>query len=436
MTVGAHSAPRVLIGALALGIALAASSSALAARSAGDRGVAVFVLPANARSSTQVSAAQVVQSLMRRAVLDLNKAYLVTGSPEPNQPIEATVAPLVEQGFRALNDGKGAEAEKLFDKAYDALVRYEGSPNRRLMARTLKGLGVARALVGKLTAAQEAMRASVNVWPNQATPDYGYTLGVRDTFKEVERKVSEDQPGSIDVVTDPEGAEVLVGGQVKGYTPVTVQNVAAGLQYVTVQFDGYQRAGAFVDVKPGEEASQGFALKPRPNADAWATMSKRLVKDSGNKGKMERLMPALKTFLGADGVLVLELTAKGAFVFDGWYFDGTLKRVKETIKQDAFQESIQALLATTVGTSVKDREEEVALDGPPQSSQVATTEDSDFIDPDKIGFDDNAAAGDSVTDKWWFWVIVGGATAGVAAMVVALLTEGEGGKGPTGNITR
>ena len=65
--------------------------------------------------------------------------------------------------------------------------------------------------------------------------------------------------GGISVVTTPPGARVSVDGQVRGVSPLTIADLAAGEHRVTVESDA-GRAARVVSVQPGATAAVVFAL--------------------------------------------------------------------------------------------------------------------------------------------------------------------------------
>jgi hypothetical protein len=97
--------------------------------------------------------------------------------------------------------------------------------------------------------------------------------------------------GTIKVVTDPAGAEVFVGDQRKGVTPVVIEGLPAGEHRVRIVKDGYLEHSQVVSVAPGVDVTVNVPLT-RPAAatapaeptaaaegsgDGWSTGKKALV---------------------------------------------------------------------------------------------------------------------------------------------------------------
>lgn len=407
------------------------------AQAQNKRRVALFVFP---KKRGDAQHAQVLATLMREQLALLDGIQMLSGSPDPERTIVQTAGPLVEEGIRALNTKDAARAEQSFAQAYELIVRDSGKLDRRLLARTLKGLGVAKVLGGKVGEGKKLIASSLLIWPDQQAPEYGYTMDVMNVFREVEREVAEGQPGGISILSEPEGAEVRVGGKVRGYTPVDVSDLAPGTHHVQVQLDGYGRASAFVDVQPGTDAMQSFALNPIPNASAFNSTIERLRKGIKSKKKAKSLMPALASVLSADGVIAVQINQRGnGYAIDGWYSaGGGTTKLKTRIASDAdFLSNIQNFLGAAVGASPGVAPGELPLDAPPQTSVVTGGggEGDIFIDPNdpifkKKGGEEKAG----VESEWWFWTIIGVAVVGLGVGGYFLFTSSDSGKGPVGNV--
>ncbi len=401
-----------------------------------DQRVAVFVFPASSKAAGD---AQVLQTLMREEVGRLEGVRNVTGAPDPDVSAATLVGASVEDGFRALNVRDHAGAARIFQGAYDKLVRYTGPQDKRLLARTLKGLGVAKVMAGQIRAGQEMIGASLNLWPEQLAPEYGYTLDVQNAFKETQRQHSEDATGGLAVVTDPPGAEVSVGGKVRGYTPVAVADLDAGLQWVQVSLDGYERLGAFVEIPSGDNAAQRFTLNGRADADKYQDLIAKAEKSLTKRALADDVTGPLRMMLGADSLIVLSLNPRGnSYELRGWMGGVAVDTLSTSIARDAnFIGNLQAFLAKTLGTGTMPPQANLPLDSPPSASVMATGREEEdlYIDPDDpILKSKKDSEGSSITKKWWFWVIVGGAVAGVTAGAVVLFSGNDSGSGPVGDI--
>ena len=71
-------------------------------------------------------------------------------------------------------------------------------------------------------------------------------------------------PGSIQVDSRPDGARVILDGQLVGTTPIVVPDVASGTHRVRVERDGYQAWVTTVDVPPSDQVRVAASLERVP----------------------------------------------------------------------------------------------------------------------------------------------------------------------------
>ncbi len=357
---------------------LGLSGSAHAAPS-GPKRVALFVFPKNKNAAGD---AQVLQGFMRSELLRLIGVTPVAASGEPPTPVRSLVLPSVEKGFQLLNDRNAAQAQGAFEKALKDMGQYKGPLDRRLLARVLKGLGSSQIMNGDVTAGQDNLDACLNLWPNQQLSDYGWTLDLRTAFNELVNKRSEAQAGSVEVDTEPAGAVVRVGGELKGFAPVTVKDLPAGRHWIETSLDGYRWQGMFVDVPAGDSAVHSVEFDAVPEQAAFATAYKALEKGLP-RGQVGPAMDDIATAARADVVLVLEVTSNGSgYVLSGYLRDGgePQKVPSKTISADGdLPQALRAFLGNVLKVEAAADDSDLPLDGPPQASVMG---DGDIvIDP-------------------------------------------------------
>jgi len=403
-----------------------------AAEARGQKRVALFVVP---RRRAADGEAKALQSLMRETLWRLDRIVAVGAHRDPAIPIGREIGGLVEQGFRALNDRQGEEAERIFRQAYDRVVTFDGPFERRLMARILKGLGVASVMTGQETYGEQMMGASLNLWPDQQVGEYGWTLDTRTAFRETERLRGEQALGAVDISTDPEGAEVRVGGELRGFSPLEVQGLAPGLHWVEVTLDGYSRTSQFVAVPPGESSIAFMALDPLPDkrtVDAALANVARLIRSP----QVGAPLSNLQSLTSADVVIALELErTRTSFELQGWIRSGSAsaERLQGTFPDDgALLDNFRVFLGDALGVGEAPDETILGLDSPPAASVM---DDDLYIDPnDPIFQSERRVERESITDTWWFWAIAGGLTAGLVVGGILLFSADSTGSGPVGNV--
>lgn len=404
-----------------------------AAESGPKRRVALFVLPKRRGGEGD---AKVFESVLRGELSKLRGVVAVGVNNDPAAPITRTAGPLVEAGFRALNDKKVPEAVQSFKQAVDLVTTYRGPFDRRLFARALKGLGVASVMNGQIPDAERMIVASLNVWPDQQVGEYGWTLDTRTTFRDIERQRGEQAQGTIEVSTEPSGAEVRVDGVLRGFAPYEVTGLPAGEHWVEATLDGYSRGGTFIDVQPGEGSIAYLELESVPDSRTF-TAAKANVARLMRSNQVASPLSNVQRIAVADAVLVFELDrSHGSYNLEGWsrIGNGSIERQQVSIAEDGQPlDEARNFMAGILKTDLAPEDDLVALDGPPQASMMGSGDL--FIDPnDPIFKQDEKKQAESITEKWWFWAIAGGVTAALVVGGVILFSGGDSGSGPTGNV--
>lgn len=393
--------------------------------------VALFVFP-----STNAAAgdAQVLQSFMRAELRKLVNVMSVAGQDESPAAAKTLILPSVERGYRALNERDAGAAQVAFDKAYQDITQYKGAVGKRLLARVLKGLGCAQVMNG-LPEGSDTLNASLNVWPNQQIGDYGWTLDLRTAFNELINRRAQLVPGSIEVDTVPGGAAVRVDGELKGFSPVEVPELAAGQHWVETSIDGYRWSAMFVEVPSGDSSIHSVELEPTRNKRAFDAAVRSLERGVARR-RADGPLGEMARATGADAVIALQVSARrGSYTLSGYVRDGRrANRITTEVAQDgAIADNLRKFLATTLGVQQMADDSELPLDGPPQTAVFS--EGDLIIDPnDPIFSESKRREEEPVTSEWWFWAIVGGVTAGLVVGGIALFGSTDEGSGPAGNV--
>lgn len=407
------------------------------------RTVACFVLEKN---SKQLQAAAVMSSILRDNVGQMVGVELKTGAPagNPQAAIEATRH--TNAGFVALNTNNKAKALADFQKANELLNQNPGVGSIRLHARVAKGMGVANFLNNETTLGKDLIKRSLLLYSAQSANEYAYSVDIRNIYEHAKREIADLATGNIEVQSTPEGAEVFLNGEFKGYTPMTLDNAAAGSHLVEVRKDGYLRWSAPADVPEGGRAPVSAILTAAPNQGALYKAVASVKRSMKSAKKFGSSSQALSRLVGAKEILVVTAGMGGAgFELRGYFrgLDGTVKPVKGTIAQDAnFFRSVKSLLTNAVQAAFAPDERAKGLDAPPAATVESVMKESAelggemAIDPDSPLFNlDTKTQSESIVKKWWFWTIIGSVVVGATATVL-LLTMGEENEttGPVGNL--
>lgn len=413
------------------------------AQQGADRKVGLFVTP---KGQGDEQEAQVLQSILRGNVDKLRGISLARTAPIRNADSVQRAAALVEQAQRSLVSGNGPDALKQAQSAWELLALAPGAADDRLLAQLMKTLGVASAMSGQPDDAYRYVRRSVLMWDNQSAAEYGYTLETRNLFDQVMADVSTDPTGSIEVSSVPAGAEVYVGGQLRGYTPLSLTSLTAGGMYLEVAKDGFYRWADFVDVPVGGQGKADAILTPSPNKGAVETTLGE-VSRAFTANKINGPMMDLQSALGSTELIVLRATLQNGTTFsvDGYYMakDGAVQPVALQVARDAsLLENLKLFLATQLASSAAPEPTRGPLSAPvgggAMVGQPTGGDENLILDPNapifkKTGEGDE----DGITKQWWFWTLIGVGVAGAATAIILPLTLGgddSSGAGPTGSL--
>jgi hypothetical protein len=410
------------------------TSRAQAAEPGPRRKVAVFVQPTSTKDALH---AKVLQTLLRRELGHFEGVDAVTGSPSGDGEGRGKASLLVEEGYRAIHAKDKAKALEGMKGAYDLLMQTQGPLDIRLAARASKGLAVAEVMNGRLDAAKALIRTSLFLWPGQRADEYLYTMEARDAVKSVLAAVAAEATGQLQVSSEPPGGAIWVDGTFRAYTPDTVVDLAPGPHLVQVQLDGYQFALAQVEVPSGAAATHAFTLELAPGGDTLAPALAGLARKGVKEAQARPLVEAIRTLIGSDGVLALQVMLKGhSYALAGWYGAAdAIQQVKTEIAQDAQAiVNLRGVLSSTLGAAFLEPDPPGALDAPPGISVVTTEGEQVFIDLNDPIFKAAEKEEDSVVTEWWFWTIIGAAAAGLVIGAVFLFQPQEEGKGPVGTL--
>ncbi|GMV39662.1 MAG: hypothetical protein AMXMBFR64_13780 [Myxococcales bacterium] len=408
-----------------------------------DRSVGLFVVP---KAQGNEQDALVLQSILRGNMDKLRGVTLARTAPIRNADSVQRAGTLLDQAQKALATGSSADALKQAQSAWELLSLAQGAADDRLLALLMKVLGVASAMNGQPDDAYRYIRRSVLLWDNQSAAEYGYSLEARNIYDQVMADISTDPTGTLELSSIPAGAEVYVGGQLRGYTPITLTSLTAGGTYVQVAKDGYFHWADFVDVPVSGQGKADAILTPSPGKGAVETTLSEVTR-SFQANKVNGPLMDLQSALGSTELIVLRATLVNGVTFDidGWYMakDGAVQPVTLQVARDAsLLENLKLFLATQLATSYAPEPVRGPLAAPVGGAAVSGQPTGDegelILDPNapifkKTGDGDE----DAITNQWWFWTLIGVGVAGAATAIILPLTLGgddSSGAGPTGSL--
>jgi len=423
-----------------LGVAAATAQSA-------ERGVAVFVLPAQA---TDEQAAAVFNSIVRTNVGLLRGVALRSGSAADGAQLVPEIGAQADRGFALLDQRNYAGALEAFRRAEATAKRALTVVSRGLMARVTKGLGCALFLTGDRDGARDYLRRTLLIFDHQSPDEYAYSLDLKGFFREVQQEQRDLPAGAIEVRSDPAGAEVILGFDLKGFTtpnrPFVLQNLLPGNHFLRLVRDGHAVWAGFVAIKPAETTRVSETLAPTPERDRLEA-SLRSFEAALTAGQgAEVPLRELARLVQAGEVLGVTLgDAEGGFLLKGHFLaaDGTLIDVEEYVAQDAgLIQTLRDITAMTVGGEYGEPET-ISLDVPAGTTAAVAVDPTEgeaedlVLNPDSPIFRGvQRAEATPVYKKWWFWTVIGVVAAGATTGIVLLTTSDTGGGGgPTGGVS-
>lgn len=80
------------------------------------------------------------------------------------------------------------------------------------------------------------------------------------------------RPANLKIVTIPEGARIYIDNQYRGITPLELNSFNAGSYRVRAELNGYELMARTIEIKPSENRTEEFRLKPNSGAISVVTV--------------------------------------------------------------------------------------------------------------------------------------------------------------------
>ncbi|MFH1811582.1 MAG: PEGA domain-containing protein [Pseudomonadota bacterium] len=177
---------------------------------------------------------------------------------------------------------------------------------RLYQARVLEGLAWFDA--GRPEAAKEAFAKLATIRPDYQPEAASMPPAAQGLYQQAVREVLAAGTGSLQVASEPRGAEALVDGVVRGRTPLTVEGLPLGTHRLTLVLPGYQRERAELDVTRRDPTVHKVQLTPLP----MRLLLERVRQGAVRGQSAEELGPDLTDLLRethSDALLILGVSA-------------------------------------------------------------------------------------------------------------------------------
>ncbi len=165
--------------------------------------------------------------------------------PEVRAAMDADI--LINEGIALRETGDDAGALQRFERAH------ERSPSPRALTQ----IALAEAALGRWLAADEHLGSAL-----QTDDEW---IEARRTVLQAEHRRIAGRLGSLEVLCDIEGAELLVDGRVTGSFPLEPVRLVAGSVRIEIRADGYYSVRRTVDIEAGGLTRESITLNPRPS---------------------------------------------------------------------------------------------------------------------------------------------------------------------------
>ena len=304
----------------------------------------------------------------------------------------------LEARANQLRDGDAADVAESTDALIDLFEQHLDAVRREQLIDVYMINALARCRMGQQRECESRL-ARIFVFREGHTYDPArYPADLQSVFDRVQTRVTGGARTSLEVVTDPEGAEVYIDGRSYGPSPARADDLLVGDHYVTIKMLDRMRLVRRVTVSRSG-GTERLELVPNPRArlvaspEALAAISAELGEDRAGAN-----IRSLGTTLGTAQVVVARLVrADGATTLDAYLYDVRTRFLlaHREAAIDGAEEGIEQarLLAVELyqGVDLSGTVEVVEESGPERRAEP--------------------------WEEWWFWTSIGAAVVAVGVGV-------------------
>lgn len=409
--------PRLAAGvaAAALLVALAPAGVGLGASGddEGEAGVSVAVflladgeLSRHAHATLMRGMERALKQNRRLAVKDKDLLLAEFAGEVPSEDVGEARA-LYAAGRELLDKERAREAIDKLVAAEAAFEKVLAFARKNELADTQFLLGVAYAAASEKRKARAAFQR-LQVWRAGYAFDAERYPQIVPLWEDARKDIARGGRGSLEIMSEPEGALAFVDGKYVGVTPTAADGLPEGDHYVTLKLEGYQRrvVKARVDAR-----YQELVTETLPRSEKYLLVEQSLTRARASLGaeRADVAMLDLRTFLFIDQAVFLKVTPKGNVLrVDAYLYDlRSKRRLSQVLAASVDSRDVDAAndalsdVATSLYTGVR-------YDGrDPEAERLARERKK----PRKKG-------PTPIYARWWFWTAIG---VGVAAVATPIL---------------
>ena len=412
-----------------------------------SRKIGIFLVPRRRSDRIKVNA---IRGLMTdtSARLEQKGIQVVWGAVSKAPANIDKVEDLVKQGKELLAKNKGKAALKVYTQAERLLRTCMVQADRTLIARVYKGLGVAFFMNHQMDMGQQMLERSLVVYPVQRPKEYAFSLDIRNNLTLAKQQIGTAGKGSIKVTSNKKGAMVFVDRKFQGFAPMTIPDLSAVEHLVEVIEPGYYEGFKWMMVVPKMQLQCPVKIQKAPVFRAFKGFLRKLTAGLRNPAGVQSIIASLSDMFDLNDVFFLRMGVRGGKLnMAGLYYTkGRISKIHRTLAFDAnLMNGLDQLISDFTGIQVPANLAQLPpLDAPPAAAvEQEGGEEAPVLGGEEVIVNPNSPIfatkvktvhkKKSLTEKWWFWTIIGAAVVG-GFTAGFLLVRGGGSKGPTGTL--
>ena len=303
---------------------------------------------------------------------------------------------LLQEGQKALTALEMGVAIKKLEQAIDILSKVLPYIKKAELADAMMALGAAHFENGDKREARTTVLRLLT-WRNDYTVDINkYPPALLGAVEDARKEVDKARRGSLEIRSEPAGAQAYVDGRFVGVTPTPAEGLPVGEHWVTLKKEGYKKAVMPATVSAKVQQAASFVLERSSKYLLVEQALKSVEKDLGAQ-QLDASVDNLKEVLFVDhGIFVRATAAAPGFMkVDSFLYDlrsrKLLARVTRDVKQGEADKQLQPLASQLYVDVSYEAELKAPTDAPPPK----VVERRKFY------------------KTWWFWTACGVAVTGV-----------------------
>ncbi len=244
-------------------------------------GTVVLALPrtANAEGAAGQLQAELIRLLGSKPGVQLVDLGASFPAPPPASLQEADT--IFEQGKQAYDNLDPETAGAKFSLAAEAYEKHPGALLPQRLAKTFIFLGASQLLNGDKAGAKASFSRALAAHPG-TQPEQGlFGSDVQAAFTDAQQEFNSLKPGTLEIDSKPSGAQVRVGTEDVGTTPLKNVPVHPGRHPVVISLPGYVPYASYPLVASGKSAEVKPQLEPTPALAEVLAAASRAASEKG-----------------------------------------------------------------------------------------------------------------------------------------------------------